>query len=139
METGRSADFELLEEKELDDVLTKFYPEARKKNGEKYSKSSLVGIRASISRHLTSPPFKKNFKIMDCTSFVQSNRMLYAVVKDLKKEGLDTSRHYPAINEIDLEKVKKSKAFNQENQKQLQEKVFFLLTIQFQETREGKF
>ena len=131
METGRQTEFETLDEKELDNLLTQFYPEARKKNGEKYSKSSLIGIRASISRHLTSPPFKKNFKIMDCQSFVQSNRMLFAVIKDIKKDGLDKSRHYPAINELDLAKVKESKAFNQQDAKQLQEKVFFDLQYNF--------
>jgi len=47
--------------------------------------------------------------------------MLIAVIKDIKKDSLDTSRHSPAINKLDLAKVKESKAFYQ----QLQEKVFF--------------
>ena len=120
-----------MNETQLDQLLERFYPETRKKDGTKYSKSSLVGIRASLSRHLTNPPYKKDFKIMDSPAFVKSNKMLFAVIKDLKREGLDQSKHYPAIQENDLAKIKDNKAFDITDPKQLQEKFFFDIQYNF--------
>ena len=128
---GHDVQFEFLEEKDLNSLLEKFYPEARSQKGEKYSKSTLVGIRAAINRFLRLPPHKRSSNIMTSEKFSSSNKMLYAVIKDLKKEGLDTSKHYPAISEIDLQKVKDKNSFNLNDPSELQQKVFFDLQYNF--------
>ncbi|VDI35764.1 Hypothetical predicted protein [Mytilus galloprovincialis] len=56
-ENQYSDKFEELESSILNDRLCFFYPSLQTKKGTDYSKSALVGIRAAISRHLTSPPY----------------------------------------------------------------------------------
>ena len=50
---GLSIQFEEFETTELADLLKQFYGELRKKDGNEYSKSSLINVRAAINRHLT--------------------------------------------------------------------------------------
>ena len=47
--------FEELANEELDALLGRYYAEVRNTNGEMYGKSTFVGIRASINRHLRNP------------------------------------------------------------------------------------
>ena len=120
-----------MDDKEINNLLEEFYPEARTTKGNKYSKSTLIGIRASLNRHLRNPPHRRNTVIMTAKEYSTSNRMLYAVLKDLKNEGLDKTKHYPAIREIDLDKIKEPGSFNLNDPKELQEKVFFDLQYNF--------
>ena len=73
---------------------------------------------------------------MNSANFSSSNRMLFAVIKDMKKEGLDKSQHYPAISEMDLAKIKLPTSFDLNDPAQLQEKVFF--DIQYNFGRRGR-
>ena len=50
---------DLIDKKELNDVLVHFYLDARKVNGEKYKVSSLENFRHSLNRYLQSPPVEK--------------------------------------------------------------------------------
>ena len=76
VETSRDPKFETKNEKELDALLTLFYQGVRSKNGKKYSKSMMLGIRASLSKYLLLPPQQKNFNIILSPLFDNSNKML---------------------------------------------------------------
>ena len=55
------------------------------KLGENYScRSKLLGFRNSLDRYLNNPPYKKGIHI---TTFQQSNQMLDAKLRDMKKHG----------------------------------------------------
>ncbi|VDI33270.1 Hypothetical predicted protein [Mytilus galloprovincialis] len=60
----KDATFENYTIEQLNDALTEFYAEVRNTDREYYAKSTLVGIRASINRHLRAPPFSKTYSIM---------------------------------------------------------------------------
>ena len=47
----------------LDQVLRRFYAEAQTKDGELYSRSSLLAIRNAIERFLNQPPHSRSMKI----------------------------------------------------------------------------
>ena len=53
-ENSLQENFEHIPVKHLNDYLRLFYAQARKKNGDLYAPASLICIRASIQRHLTS-------------------------------------------------------------------------------------
>ena len=64
------------------------------KLGENYScRSKLLGFRNSLDRYLNNPPYKKGIHI---TTFQQSNQMLDAKLKDMKKHGEQNVKHKPA-------------------------------------------
>ena len=124
-------EFENLDDKNLDDTLAKFYCEVKREDGTDYSKSSLVGIRAGITRHLNNPPHKRNLTLGKSTNFSNSNRMFMAVIKNLKKAGKDQARHYPPISQEDLKKIREKSSFNLENPVELQQKIFFNIMMCF--------
>ena len=128
---GEDENFEEFDNKKLNEMLEIFYAEAKRQDGTSYSKSSLIGIRAGINRHLRNPPFKRNIVPMNSPEFATSNRMLFAVIKNMKQKGLNFTKHYPKISNADLQLVLNERAFNQNDPKQLQEKVFFDLMINF--------
>ena len=68
-------DFESITEDALADILKKFYGNIRKKDGQLYTPSALVGIRAAINRKLTSPPLERNINILEGSRFLAANRI----------------------------------------------------------------
>ena len=68
---------------------------------------------------------------MNSPDFATSNRMLFAVIKNLKQRGLDFTKHYSVISNADLDLILNERAFNMNNPKELQEKVFFDIMINF--------
>ena len=100
-ETKNDDNFESFSIEKLD---RDFYTEVRNANGQMYSKSTFVRIRASISRHLRAPPFNKTFSLMTAKEFHKSNQMFLAMIKKIKREGLDATKHHPHITDGDLEK-----------------------------------
>ena len=58
--------------KELDNYLRQFYAEARTKDGELYSRSSLLGIRNAIERYLNNPPLNRGISITKGIEFQAS-------------------------------------------------------------------
>ena len=109
----------------LNESLYEFYPEVKKRNGDDFSKSMLVGIRSGINRHLSLPPYKKSFNIMNDSVFSSSNLMLKSLITDLKKKGLDTASHHPNISNIDLKKIMDENSFDLNSPEELQQHVFF--------------
>ncbi|VDI39327.1 Hypothetical predicted protein [Mytilus galloprovincialis] len=102
------------------------------RHGEYYAKSTLVGIRASINRHLRAPPFSKTYSIMsDDSAFLKSNKMFLAMIKKVQREGMDRTKHHSSISEGDLHKLRSSDALSTQNPKTLQRKIWFYLVLSF--------
>lgn len=91
---------------ELDENLRQFYAEARNKEGENYSRATLMSLRNGIERFLNTPPNNLGISLTNNPQFVLSNKMLDAKIKQLKKDGLQNTTHKPAIELEDLEKLK---------------------------------
>ncbi|CAC5383236.1 unnamed protein product [Mytilus coruscus] len=131
LEREKNVDFEDLDITSLDATLREFYAEVRSTDGNFYSKSTFVGIRASINRHLRAPPFNKTYALMDKSSFSKSNQMFAAMLKKLQREGLDKAKHHPSITEGDLQKLRESEVLSMKTPKGLQRKVWFDMMISF--------
>ena len=80
---------------ELDENLRQFYAEARNRNGENYSRATLLSLRNGIERFLNTPPNNRGISFNKDSRFVLSNQMLDAKIKQLKKDGLQNTTHKP--------------------------------------------
>ncbi|XP_071177250.1 uncharacterized protein [Mytilus edulis] len=96
---------DLLPNNALDQLLEKFYPSLRNKNGEKYAVQSLRSIRAGIQRYYTEPPRRREINIISDENFNRSKAMFEAVCIDLKKSGLGDVTYKPVINDEDMAKI----------------------------------
>ncbi|CAH3185501.1 unnamed protein product, partial [Porites lobata] len=87
---------------ELAAVLRTFYAEARKKDGQMYSKNSLCSTRFALCRH-----FKQelNIDIIKDTEFNEANRIYEAQCVELKKQGLARTEHKTPIADEDMMKL----------------------------------
>ena len=65
--------FEFLSVSQLDKLLARFYVELRKIDGQYYSKTVYISIRAALQRHLQIPPFNVTFCINKDSAFLHSN------------------------------------------------------------------
>ncbi|KAJ8316763.1 hypothetical protein KUTeg_005709 [Tegillarca granosa] len=124
-----STKFEDLPVPVLDQTLKKFYSEVRNTDGKLYAKSTYVGIRAAINRHLSSPPHNKKFNILTDLDFHLSNKMFNSMLKKIQAEGLHKASHYPPITEGDMEKLRSSEILSLGSAKTLQYKVWFSLML----------
>ena len=119
---GFEEDFENLDNRELDKRLERFYPEVWNAEGQNYSKSTFTGLRASINRYLRGgAPYSKNVCLMSNPDFHRSNQMFVGMLKKLKRDGLDRTRHYPPIAEADIRKLRESDTFSLEQPKPCKE------------------
>ena len=100
-------------------VLRKFYAEARKKNGELYTKASLVGIRFGLQRFLSS----HNFDIIKDSEFSEANKIYQTEISELKRKGKAHTQHKPAIHKHDIKKLYESGLFSLTQPETLQNKV----------------
>ena len=87
---------------ELDENLRQFYAEARNRNGENYSRATLLSLRNDIKRFLNAPPNNRGISFNKDPRFVLSNQMLDAKIKQLKKDGLQNTTHKLVIEQEDL-------------------------------------
>ena len=118
--------------------MRQFYAEVRNVKGEAYSRSSLIGIRAAIQRHLESPPFNVTYSIISDTIFKPANLVFTGRKKQLRLEGKDKTYHKTPIQHGDMEKLYSSKTLSNENPTALQRKVYFELSLHFaRRGREG--
>ena len=134
--SGHSEDFEHLSLEDLNELLEICWAEIRSHEGKSLSPSTFVSIRSGLNRYMKNPPFKRNLFIMGQPEFTSSNKMFLSVVKRIKQNGGDQTKHYPSIANDDLEKLKSPSAFDLNSPKQLQEKIFFY--IQFNFARRGR-
>ena len=90
--------------------LRRFWVEARKQNGEMYTKSSLTTIRFGLWRFIKN--CRPEMDIMSSPEFQESNTVFKAQTVQLKREGKAKVQHKPPISEEDLCKLYSSSAFN---------------------------
>jgi hypothetical protein len=117
---------EQLSKEELDNLLLKFYPNARKKNGEYYKKSALVSIRFGLQRYFMK---KGNFDIINDGDFSKSNKVFEATVVELKRQGYGKVEHHDPISKEDLEKIQLSFNHDSPDPKRLQQVVWFNIML----------
>ena len=84
-EKGVSCDFASVSSQELAQILAELYPELRQQNGQPYSRSSLLGCRAALQRHLNS--LGRTINLFRDRDFQQANNVLDGVLKKMKREG----------------------------------------------------
>ena len=86
----------------LDDILADFYASVQPQKKDDYSVQTLKCIRSGLNRYFRQ---HRGIDIAKNTMFVRANEMLKAVQVDAKKKGLGVKKSYPAISEIDLERI----------------------------------
>ena len=102
-EKGIGFDFGTGGAEELSLILSQTYPELRQKNGEPYSKSSLLGFCAAIQRHLRQ--LHRDSNIFDDREFTTANEILDAQLKKQKREGdLKPVKHKEPLTDGDFSK-----------------------------------
>ena len=98
--------FEEMSPIQLNKCLQKFYLSARKRDGSYYNKKSLIAIRATLERHLKSPPFSKPFSIVGDSHFNEANKSLSNFLKTLSKSGqIAPTVHKQALTKEIVEKL----------------------------------
>ena len=124
---------------QVDANLRRFYAEARKKDGEMYSKKSLLGFRHAIERFLNQPPYSRNVKMSSDPRFNRSNEMLDAQLVQMKRSGKENTKHKPIIEDEDLVKLKTSEAISLKSPLSLLRNVWFHVVLFFcRRGREGQ-
>ena len=111
---------------ELASILRTFYAEARRKDGNLYTKASLAEIRCGLMRH-----FKQELYV-DITKdeeFYEANRVYDLKCAELKKH-FEFERG-PLIADEDIKKLYLSGIFSTKNPTTLQNKVFFEIMLFF--------
>ena len=99
---GVSSDFQNFAKCELNEHLRTFYASARKKDGDMMKTNSLTSLKYGISKYLKDT---LEIDIKNDSEFSTSNTVYSAVVTDLKKKGLGSVDHKPAICPEDLFKI----------------------------------
>ena len=108
----QDVDFFSVTKEELNRILREFYGSARSSQGQHYSISSYVGLRAGINRYINDPPLSRARGLMQDTEFTRSNNVFSGLIKPLRRAGRDKTEHHGAITEEDLAILRKSKAKN---------------------------
>jgi hypothetical protein len=105
-EKNLRTNFEDYEAVELNEVLQKFYFDARTVTGQYYKASSLENLRHSLNRYLKSPPHcRLDLDIISDSRFHKANEAYKSAIKELKANGYGKVDHHPRIKECDLEKI----------------------------------
>ncbi|XP_068702571.1 uncharacterized protein [Montipora foliosa] len=125
-EKSMDVNFENLDKQALNDLLRKFYVEARKKNGDYYKSSALGSIRFGIHRYLQSQ--QRNIDIRNDPEFTESNKVFKAQVIKLNKQGKGEVNRSD-IGPDDLKKLYLSDVLSPFSADGLQRKVFFDLLM----------
>ena len=120
---GESVEFEHYSKSELCSVLRTFYVEARKKNGDFYTTSSLNAMRFGINRHLQS--VRRNIDILTDLEFCDANRAYRTQIAELKKRGKAEINRRQHFSMVDLLKLYFSPVFDTNSPEGLLRKVFF--------------
>lgn len=131
VENGYNEKFEEMESSELNEHLRYFYGSLQTKRSTNYSKTSLVGIRAAVSRHLSGPPYNRPFNIKHDPVFRTSNQVLLGMINALKCKGKNVTLNMKVIAKNDIEKLYSSGVFGLDNPATLQNKVFWDLMSNF--------
>lgn len=126
IENGLSAEMKDHSLDRLDQHLAKFFACVRTKNGEHFKTNSMQSLRYGVSKFIKA---QTGVDITEHESFRKSCEVYNAVLVDLKKKGLGTTEHTPAISPEDMARLYDSNhlVFNTTVPFGLQRKVWFEL------------
>jgi len=105
-------DLETSSIEECDDVLRKVYAEARKEDGTRYAKISMVTLRYRLQKHFLRT---RGQDIINDKKYSRSNEMFKAVLVKLKKEGVGECVQKEPITPEDIKKLYSGSAFDTHN------------------------
>ena len=115
----------------LDSCLLKFYPEARRQDGQIYGKSALLSFRYAIERYLNSLPHNKGISLSRGVAFKNSNRMLVSILRKQRREGQEKVQHKELINPGDMKHLACPEVFSKDAPWPLLKGVWFYITYYF--------
>lgn len=127
-DNGLSEDIENMPVRFLADYLRYFYYTLKCKDGSFYAPRSLVSIRASIHRYLTSPMVNRNINVLNDQAFNRANAVLRVMVGKWMEAG-NKAKQFPAIEPEDMSRI--HTYFNRQNPRVLQHEVWFNCTYYF--------
>jgi len=115
------ADIEQLSVSDLDQFLSRYFAEMRKRDGSLYSRNSVLASRYGLQQH-----FKKvrGFDIICDKEFKSLHEMFSAVLVHLKSEGKGIVQHKQSLSAQDFTKLYSSSVLNTDTPDGLQNKVF---------------
>lgn len=119
-------DYETIDNKSLDFLLSQFYAGARNQKGELYSKKSMQSIRYGLQRHFLT---ERNVDIVKGNEFPLSKKAFKALLGKLKKAGKASVKRHLPITEADMALIQSS--LDVSTAKGLQQKVFIDAMIYF--------
>ena len=123
--------FEQANVEDLAANLRTFYACARSADGNLYSKSSLTNLRAGLNRYLTSPPYSRQINLMHDIAFQSANQVFVGMVRKLRQDGLDKTRHKDAIRASDMKKLYECSTLSTDDPVGLQRKVYIEVCLHF--------
>ena len=116
--------------RELDNVLSKFYAEVRKENGDEYEPDSLKVMQASIDRFLREKGYPKS--ILRDNEFLNSKKVLEGKARNLRRNGLGKQPNKAKSLTEEEEKILwESGHLGGENPRSLANTMWWLLTQHF--------
>lgn len=121
-----NANFEDIDNKALDQLLSQFYARARNKKGELYSKKSMQAIRFGLQRHFM---LSRGVDIVKRNEFFLSYRVFKALMVKLKTHGKASVRHHTPLTITDMTRIQANLNLNTADG--LQDKVFLDVMLYF--------
>ncbi|XP_061190317.1 uncharacterized protein LOC133198208 [Saccostrea echinata] len=106
---------------QLNNLLTNFYLEMKKADGQHYAGTSVISIRYGLQKHFLE---LRNEDIVRNENYSTSNKMFKEVLTKLKKEGLEFPKQRISIHPDDVAKLYKT-VFSADTPKGLQQKTIF--------------
>ncbi|KAK3732454.1 hypothetical protein QZH41_004290 [Actinostola sp. cb2023] len=110
---------------DMDNVLRRFYAEASTKKGKEYGRSSLLGFRNAVERHLATNDWE--VKITKNPLFARSNKM--QTEAQPQRRPKENVKHKQVIQPEDIEKLKNSSFLSYRDAAGLLRRVWFLVTL----------
>ncbi|XP_021368156.1 uncharacterized protein LOC110459950 isoform X1 [Mizuhopecten yessoensis] len=124
------SNMEEMDTKQLNSIIGKFYQNGRTKDKKKFTRNTLVCIRASLNRYLQSAcPHLKDISMIKDPSFVSSNRVLEKLMAD-ERGRAKVIKKIPLTAE-DLQLLVSSNTLSLSSPASLQWKVWTDLVIHF--------
>ena len=120
--------FETASAHEICDVLSRFWVEVRRADGNMYKVTSFKSMRAAIQRKLKKLR-GEDFDIIKNREFGRSNTVFNAQKASMKKQGLGKVEHHQSISEVDMRLLYSSGVFDIEQPLGLLRKVFFEILL----------
>ena len=132
-------DFATIPAEEINSLLRKFYAELKaKKPGQTLTPSTLACIRAAIHRYITGAPYNRSINIIQDREFIAANKIFEARCKLYFKAGNPPPKHYPPIEEGDMQRIGVYFASNRGHPRVLVQAVWFNLCLFYgRRAREG--